>query len=100
MTTPVKIPYAVEFDEGWFVAYCDFFNSSTDGKTREEAISNLVEAVECQIETLIEYGDFEKTMQAGGHHNVTADDVINGKIALSACLIPKRGWRQRPQPAA
>ena len=83
MSAPVKIPYAVEFDEGRHVAYCDFFHSSTDGKTREEATANLVEAVECHIETLMEYGDFEKTMKAGGH-DVTADDVLDKRVAL--CL--------------
>ena len=81
MKQVIHIPYSVEFEDGWFLSHCPVFKSNTEGKTTAEAVSNLVEAVECQIEGLIEDGDFEKTMKSAGYH-VTADDFINGAVSL------------------
>jgi predicted RNase H-like HicB family nuclease len=45
-------------DEGWFIATCPALNHvASQGRTQQEALGNVKEAMEVYIETLREHGD-------------------------------------------
>ena len=50
-----KFPFIIEKDEGGFFAECPALQGcSTQGDTREEAVANIKEAIECYLEDMRE----------------------------------------------
>ena len=69
----ILLPYTIEHEDGCFLSHCPQLRVHTYGETRAEAVANLQEAVSGTVETLIEYGDFEKLMRENGCNVTTAD---------------------------
>jgi len=64
----------------WYIAYCPPLDVTTQGRTEDEARSNLVEACELFVVSCFERGTFEQALRELGWH------VANGDIGKLAQL--------------
>jgi predicted RNase H-like HicB family nuclease len=65
----------LKHEDGWYIAYCPPLDITTQGKTEDEARSNLMEASELFVRSCFERGTFEQALRELGWH------VIGGAVA-------------------
>ena len=61
-----KLPFVVEKDAGLFISHCPLLDVYSQGSNGEEAVENLVEAIQLFIETCVETGSIESVMSICG----------------------------------
>ena len=59
----------------WYVAHCPPLDITTQGRTRDEAKRNLIEAAELFMTSCFERGTFEQALRELGWH------VVSGGVA-------------------
>ncbi|MFZ0706887.1 MAG: hypothetical protein WAM71_14870 [Candidatus Korobacteraceae bacterium] len=64
----------------WYIAYCPPLDLTTQGRTDDEARSNLIEACELFVVSCFERGTFEQALRELGWH------VVHGDISKSQPL--------------
>jgi|HigsolmetaAR206D_1030411.scaffolds.fasta_scaffold07319_2 Uncharacterized conserved protein len=86
-----RLPAHVTREGDWFVAYCPAMDVSSQGRTRDEALSALTEAVTATLEFCIEQNTIDQVLRSLGfrqgkpdHIEDPADDVIDVPIDLIA----------------
>ena len=65
--------------KGWYVAYCPPLDITTQGRTKEEAKRNLLEASELFVTSCFERGTFEQALRELGWHLESKSSQKNGR---------------------
>lgn len=63
VTFHVDVPVCVKQEGRWYVAACFPLDLYTQGNTEDEAVNNLVEALQLFIESCYERGTLEKALK-------------------------------------
>jgi predicted RNase H-like HicB family nuclease len=71
MATPklvftMKVPATVRHEGKWFFSSCRVLDVHSQGTTQQEALDNLVEALQLFIETCYEHGTLEQMLRSQG----------------------------------
>ena len=61
-----ELPYEVHEDEDWHVASCDTLDVHSQGRSEEEAVHNLREALILFLTSCLERGVLEKVLKDAG----------------------------------
>lgn len=71
----------------WFYSSCPMLDVHSQGHSREEAVNNLVEALQLFVETCFELGTLNEVLSASGlrpsHEDVSEDDADYVDVPLS-----------------
>lgn len=62
----VRVPVAVKKDGKWFIASCALLDVHSQGQSKEDAIHNLVEALQLFIESCLERGTLDQVLKECG----------------------------------
>ena len=69
-----KLPYRLVRDGDWWIAACDLFKISNQGKTKAAAERNLKHAITLKFKTEVELGTLNRTLESCGFHRVIIGD--------------------------
>jgi len=62
----VQVPVKLKRDNAWIIASCPPLDVHSQGRSEDEAINNLVEAIQLFIESCFERGTLEQILKAAG----------------------------------
>ena len=72
-----KLPAEIKKEGAWFISSCPLLDIFSQGKTKQEALTNLNEAVRLFIESCIQRGTLEQVLRESGFQ--TAVDTQGSK---------------------
>ncbi len=73
--------------DGWHIAHCPPLDITTQGRTRDEAKKNLIEAAELFVTSCFERGTFEQALRELGWR-VVGRDLIEYKYGITRDAFP------------
>ncbi len=63
-----RLPVKIEREGHWYISICPVLDVISQGKTRDEALTNLKQALQLFIESCIERGTLEQVLRESGFH--------------------------------
>ena len=64
----MSVPVRVKNDGNLFIAVCSALDVTSQGSNKEQAVGNLIEALQLFVETCYEMGTLEKVLREQGFH--------------------------------
>ena len=64
----VKVPFDLKQEGGWYIASCCLLDVHSQGHTDDQAVRNLIEAIQLFLETCYELGTLEQILKDCGFH--------------------------------
>jgi len=61
-----KLPFSLSDDDGMVVSHCPILDVHSQGETEDEAVTNLIEAIQIFIESCILHGSIESVLRDCG----------------------------------
>ncbi|MFH1043538.1 MAG: type II toxin-antitoxin system HicB family antitoxin [Pseudomonadota bacterium] len=86
----MSVPVRARKEGNWFYSSCEVLDVHSQGKTKKEAINNLIEALQLFLETCYEEGTFEQVLReqgfvpAHGAENAADERMVEVPLSLIA----------------
>jgi predicted RNase H-like HicB family nuclease len=76
----MSVPASVRRDGEWFHSSCPVLDVHSQGRTEDEALTNLVEALQLFVETCYEQGTLEQVLRAQGFVPGHDGDLVSERM--------------------
>lgn len=88
----IKVPALVRQEGEWFISHCPVLDVTSQGKTNEEALSNLVEALQLFVQTCFEMGTLGEVLRDCGFKpdGGEKEDEDGNMISVPLSLVAHR----------
>jgi predicted RNase H-like HicB family nuclease len=97
LTFSMRVPVAIRNEGKWFYSSCPVFDVHSQGTSEQEALSNLVEALQLFVETCYEQGSLEQVLREQGFApgGDDAGDYGERTVEVPFSLIARRHAENR-----
>jgi predicted RNase H-like HicB family nuclease len=78
----LRVPAAVRQEGKWFYSSCPVLDVHSQGLSKEEALGNLIEALQLFVESCFERGTLDQVLRESGFSPVHQQRVVEGDSYL------------------